>query len=466
MFNDLIESTPFTGPGADAVFTNIRGEDINNDWSFLATLRALAAPRLKAEDELWMSYYSLRNCSNFEGNMRDTCDGAENKLVILSYEGLSADRVDAIVSTIKRMEPDGWCYIDRPTEFYRRFLPVVCAVNPERKVSLVVTGELKNSLLHFLQVGIVVFLPWIFSPEQGLTEEERNLIGSLREKKSEAYKQCLNAMAARYDFRTGIIRSKLAGFESRADERRLATTEGEINDTRERLDDLQEKFNRYMRTLDELNVTRLGLVAKIAENKDRGGEMMEYFLNNRSLVLEAAGSNNIRFGVLGYLTYFDPDLAQGMINNDNSFLYTTPRREGLSQTDLKRFYEAVFIKRSIRIRYCAKYEIKLDGGFEGESRQQYGYEYDGYMPNPHIEYHRCLGNYRSTLAELMRHNEYIGAIEQCIASSRSLNLNDISADEGIRDLFQQNARACVEMADGRVVTAREAAKILKEAEEG
>ena len=110
--------------------------------------------------------------------------------------------------------------------------------------------------------------------------------------------------------------------------------------------------------------------------------------------------------------------------------------------------------------------IGLDGEFDGQRHECYGYEYDGYMPNPHIEYHRCLGNYRETLTELMRNHEYIGAIEQCIASSRSLALNDISAEEGIRDLFKNDARKCVELPDGKVVTAREAVKYLKAAEEG
>lgn len=463
MFSEIIENTPFTHDAADEVFGKISGSMIHDDNSFLATLRALVYPRMQEDDVLELSHHSFNNVEDAKGHL-DSISDWHNKLVILEYSRFTQDKLGAVKEMVCHTE--GWVCIEKATAFFQKFTPVICMVNPDNRICAVITGPLRTQVLHFLQIGIVVFLPWYFPPEQGLSTEERALIDSLREKDSVSYTECLGNMAKKYDFRTSLIRRKLAGFESRADERILQDTVERIDRTHDEINDLQERFNKYMRDLNELNIRRLGLQAKIAENRDAGGEMMEYFLANKSLVLEEANGSRITFGVLGYMTYFDPDLAQATIDNPNSYFYTAPNRNGLTTDDLKRFYTAVFLSRTIRIRYCAKYDIGLDGDFNGRRHEYYGYEYDGYMPNPHIEYHRCLGNYRETLTELMRNHEYIGAIEQCIASSRSLTLNDISAEEGIRDLFKNDARKCVELPDGKVVTAREAVKYLKAAEEG
>ena len=47
MFKTSISSTPFTTEAANSYFTNITGGAFGNDRSFLATLRALVAPRIK-----------------------------------------------------------------------------------------------------------------------------------------------------------------------------------------------------------------------------------------------------------------------------------------------------------------------------------------------------------------------------------------------------------------------------------
>lgn len=47
MFKTSISSTPFTTEAANSYFANITGGAFGNDCSFLATLRALVAPRIK-----------------------------------------------------------------------------------------------------------------------------------------------------------------------------------------------------------------------------------------------------------------------------------------------------------------------------------------------------------------------------------------------------------------------------------
>ena len=296
MFSEIISYTPFTHDAADELFSRISGCTIHDDNSFLATLRALVYPRTQEGDVLELQHHSFQNPDDARGHM-DSISGWHDKLVILEYSRFTSDRLDAVKRTLNDLE--GWVCIEKATAFFQKFTPVICMVNPEKRTCAVITGPLRTQVLHFLQIGIVVFLPWYFPPEQGLSAEERALIDSLREKDSVSYKVCLANMAKKYDFRTSLIRRKLAGFESRADERILQDMVERIDRTHDEINDLQERFNKYMRELNELNIKRLGLQAKIAENGDAGGEMMEYFLANKSLVLEEANGSRITFGVLG-----------------------------------------------------------------------------------------------------------------------------------------------------------------------
>lgn len=58
MFKANIQQTPFTTKAADACFQNIVGEPFGYDYSFLATLRALLAPRMKEDDSLCLRFGS------------------------------------------------------------------------------------------------------------------------------------------------------------------------------------------------------------------------------------------------------------------------------------------------------------------------------------------------------------------------------------------------------------------------
>ena len=80
-----------------------------------------------------------------------------------------------------------------------------------------------------------------------------------------------------------------------------------------------------------------------------------------------------------------------------------------------------------------------------------------------------MGNYSATINQLLKDNDYIGAIEQCIASCKSLNFGDSTVMEefmlrlyGISD--QHVNIRCIELPNGEVVTPKNAVKWLREQE--
>ena len=56
MFKNSVVSTPLTTDAANAYFSNITGQKYGTDNSFLATLRALVAPRMKEGDSITLKF--------------------------------------------------------------------------------------------------------------------------------------------------------------------------------------------------------------------------------------------------------------------------------------------------------------------------------------------------------------------------------------------------------------------------
>ena len=82
-----------------------------------------------------------------------------------------------------------------------------------------------------------------------------------------------------------------------------------------------------------------------------------------------------------------------------------------------------------------------------------------------------MGNYSRTINECLRNRNYIGALEQSIASCKSLNFCDSPVMSefmrqmyGLTDTTLTNNR-CIELPDGRVVTPKEAIEYLKSQKE-
>ena len=94
------------------------------------------------------------------------------------------------------------------------------------------------------------------------------------------------------------------------------------------------------------------------------------------------------------------------------------------------------------------------------------------MPNTHIDRFSCMGSYQNTINRMLKENDYISAIEQCVASCKSLNFADSTVMSefmcrmyGLQGHTNVNNR-CLELPNGQIVTPKEAADWLREQECG
>lgn len=482
MFKICLSSTPFTTDAANGYFQNIKGDSFSGDNTFLATLRALVAPRISENESVSLRFGSSNYNSNAINNAptRDVvgavCSGYDmTKPGQLIIHNLRSDQASNLLCLEKIEEKfcsmyEGYHYFDKVKAFYRKSFNVDCYVNPEIKSVIVFVDNLDYRKLHYLQVSVLVFLPWYLNQQDGLTQDEMALIQSLRETSPDNYERCLSKLAEQYDFRTARIRQLLSGFESRYERIECEKIQQDIEGIDAQINRLNNQIGDYLSRRNDSCIRLLGLEQKIAKGGE-DSEIMEYFLCNERLVLEQVTDRDMYFCVKDYLEYFDKEMAERAINNMSSFVYQADGRRlrtGDAAEKMKKLMTEIFVSDNprLRIKICAAYRFDLNGSVGPNGGHDFGCEFAGYLPNPHINRYNCMGNYLTTINELLRNRDYIGALEQCIASCKSLNWGDGAVMSHFMGTMWGNGadNRCIELPDGNVVTPNEAIKWLEQQE--
>lgn len=482
MFKQVIRSTQLTTDAANSFFQHIYGDSFQYDVSFISTLRALVAPRMKEGESIALSFYQSNYSASQLGNysaknaVRDVCDLEycdPGRIIIHNFYNTSQDSnyawMELMKSTFTSVYPD-WHRLDKVTDFFKKTFYALCFINPEKKSVIVFVDNMDIRKMHYLQCSIFAFLPWYFDPKLGVSKVEMELIESLREKTPTKYEDCIARIAEQYDFRTARIRQLLAGFETRYEVMECDKVRREIQSCIEYIDSLNNQIGDYLRAKNECEIRLLGLEAKIANGSEES-EIMDYFLHNNKLVLESVNNDSMVFVVKTYLEYFDEDLAERVIRNETSYVYR-PNGRGCNNIipaeDMRMLMTAIFLDQKLRIRFCAAYKFNMNGSVSAVSRYGFGAECRDCTPNTHIDRFSCLGNYQRSINELLKHHDYIGAIEQCSASCKSLNFNDSPVMQefmrrmyGISDYQDSINTRCIELPDGTVVTPVDAINWLK-----
>lgn len=211
MFVSSVDQTPFTTSAANAYFTNITGDSFGRDRSFLATLRALLAPRMQEGESINLIFGSSNLTSNQVGSnsiraiVASICGNyrldTPGQIVVHSFNSDQASNM----ACFKVIESDfasiyeGYHRLDKVKVFYRKSFAVDCYINPDLKSVIVFVDRLDNKKMHHLQLALAAMFPWCFDPAESLSEDETALFYSLLEFNPDKYNECLAKMAEQYD---------------------------------------------------------------------------------------------------------------------------------------------------------------------------------------------------------------------------------------------------------------------------
>lgn len=481
MFNEAVRETALTTATADGAFSNITGEYWNEDSTFLATLRALLINRIPDEDQVMLRFrqtgYSMHdiNDNSKQAVFNAIVSSASVKRTEVSGEVYVHSLTNTYEANVKCMEitdecireVPGWVRLPKVTEFFHKAFRVDCYINKERRNVYLLVDSMDYRKLHYMQCAIFAFMPWYFDPEEGVTEIEMELINSLREKEKSHYLKVLQKIAEPLDLREKGIRNMMAGFESREERIEMYRIERKIRDLMDDVNTMNSQIMSRMREKAELDTRLLGLKMKVDEADENDSELMNYFLCNKNLTPKEIEGSVLTFVCRGYAEYFDEELAERVITNENSYLYEYGRLNQENQERREKVLRAIFLDRKLKLRLCAAYRLHLESGIEAYSGYRFGHEEADYLPNPHIQHYRCMGNYVPTINKMIRDGNYVGVIDQCMASCQSLNFGDSTVMEKFAEnLFVERNQhnQFIELPDGTLVNMKTALEWVEEQE--
>ena len=416
MFSNIIASTAMTTQAANAYFADrITGDAYSGDCSFLSTLRALLDKRI-GDDNLYFTVVSFSAPESAIEMQNDFCNyvhrryDCPNWMTVVNLCGAASDKAfDAIKDGFAQKE--GWVRLVPITDFFSRSFDVICFVHAASKQAIFFVKNLNMRKYHQLQVGALTALPWYFNPKTDgrPSEIEMELFASLQEK-------------------TGA--------------------------------ECQDRINSCCISINDRSEELYGLETKLA--KGEGDSMLcDYFISNRSLKLEQISREVIvHFHVNTYMTYFDPNAAETYLSNEHSDFYRY--RGDWTIPEVKKLFNDIFIDQTIRIRMVAGYKLDLRGGFWPVEKMEYGGDEYDRIPNPHVAHWGCLGDYNKRITERQSKSDYIGVLENAIASAMSVNVTDSPVVKSfMSDIFAGVGGSCFELDDGRKMNINEVREYVK-----
>lgn len=464
MFPDRIRQTAFTDPDVEGSF-KITGEDVY-DTVLKSVLRAILPSRM-GDESLYIRYrekdYSK---STIEDNSEQTAMGAvygdapdySNTLTVINMSRMPELSSLLIDNFCKRYE--GWKRVERMTKFFESSFQLVCFVNEEVKSCILLVGRLDITRLHYITCSLAAFLPWYFPKEKGLTAEERALLMSLRKNRCNDFMEALAAFESQFDFYTMKLEA-LTGFESEWMKGALDDSRRRIKSLMENIDEHQRRIDSCLRDVEEERTREIGLATRI--NDENENELRDFFIENKSRVrMTARSGSNLTFEVLTTVMYWDEDMAETLLDNKHSYIYTARgSRPRMKSDDFAKLFKAIFVDQSMKLRFCAQYKISIsDRTVYGVDHAEYSSAALNFMPNTHIDSYSCLGDYREVLNRMMQNHDYVGIMEQCVVSAQSFNFHDTTVLEKWSQLMYETDKKCILLPDGTEATPVEAVQYL------
>jgi len=157
-----------------------------------------------------------------------------------------------------------------------------------------------------------------------------------------------------------------------------------------------------------------GLERRIVSTDSDVDEVLAYLDANKTVSVNVE-NNNLLIDVTGPLTNFDPDAYR--VIRDRYYSQFQENVRGPME-DALLFFDALFLEETVKIQMSARYCVEPRYGVRGKQCAVT----PAAIPNPHIQYHGCLGQYSGDMQEALVKSDFVGLIALCTASGLSLNV--------------------------------------------
>lgn len=460
MFGKVITKTPFVLDSAEDFFPSVRGASFSGDVSFVSTLRALMIERPGSSSMVCVKDAYSANFSQLLGSVIFSPDFSNDSVVVVKLRGHKL--ISEIDTRFADAHPEFRELADLK-RFVASYMTARFYINEESHKTIIFVEDLDVRRWHLLQALIPRYFPWIFQ-DSPLSDEERKLLLSLTHKYSNDYERIITDFGDKIDYRSLNIQKYLENFEQNSNLALARECEARVEECMNRMREILDQYDSWLRLKEEAKVKLYGYTALAQACEEKNSELTDYFKCNKSLIPVYSHDTSFSFVVNTYLESYDPEMYEVYSKNPTSHLYEGYRHpeEFQERDNIKLFLDAIFSEEPLlKVRTCAYFEIDIRGEVDSRSDYSFPPQCRDRIPNPHLQYFDCLGNYHRHILECLNEGNVVGAVEQCVASAKSVNIAEgVTMKRFLMELMGRRDNV-IELPDGSLTTAVNALAWLK-----
>lgn len=445
----------------DAYFSNIRTcfqyrDTLYTDVTLPSVIRAMVKPRIP-EDKTFL-IFDDRNAAFT--NIQDTA----------RYYGLSADYILCFQYWLDQERKEAVLRENYNTAEYTAFPMIEKAIRVKtgeivyiRKDTagnvIVMCDTVSYKVMRLLSVFIAILYPEIFDEEHPLTDEERTALGYIVfDDNQTRFYSAMQALLEHFDIEDKGIEEELHGLTQKLNNQQIAVLQASLN---QQIEAMNHQWNRYLQEQEEyMRIDRQLESARQANNgSDKEDELIAYLRNNHDRIVldDIRDDGTISFWTKTVLTNYSQDEYEMCVANDSRlFMYKTPDLYRASEPlDAIRFaYDRFFgDDPAYAINMVGYYQLNIQNGHANTIRNFRTVDAvmsNNYLPNPHLYYYSCLGDYGRYIAQYLANHDVIGAMEQCLTSTASIHFaENITAEKLVQDLWRRSGTFITRFSDNK-----------------
>ena len=282
---------------------------------------------------------------------------------------------------------------------------------------------------HVLMSFIPLYFPSIFAAYPMQAEDYEVIKPLTKDKKDYFIKAVQDAVQPwLLEFRRLQLNQMLKAMH----ERKINDALNDVKTTRDRAENCLRQYHDIMQALRECSIRYEGMKAVEVYDEIEEG-FTEYLATNPSIHNMKMNGSELSFTVATRLNNYNADAyatfkQRGAIY-DGNYRGATLLNVFKEKANRIRLLDHIFNESpDFAIKIAGNYRLDFGSEYMGTTRG-FNYAnadpmYNNYLPNPHIELFGCLGDYSERVHKALKNRNYIGAVEMCIASAGSVNLDE------------------------------------------
>ena len=364
------------------------------------------------------------------------------------------------------IDRDGWIALDTPPYPVAPFLSKASAtsvfLNNEHKKVILFVKKATDRWIDELCSSIFRILPWIYTDDYRLTENEVALFKAAHDRNADKFTEIVNELAGKYNFRAMSYRRILLGWNKGLRETQIASlitqsvqTRSKIETQESALADLYNNLGAIMQNIEALERATQG---------DEDDSLYKFFDTHRQLGVHSTtrlnnGGKGLFYSVCETIEYFDEDAFKRVYDTPSS-------RMNMNATpEVREIFYAIFAQNKGVFRVESMFRLDNLNSIRAISGSRTGNYGSTHLPHPHLYHHACLGGNGSEINRYLSSGDWDLAIEQTIAATKNINFGDATVvGEFTSDVRNSMDCRCIIADNGAEMTPREFLNYIRTAE--